>query len=50
VTKDPRDIIIAPIVSEKSYSLLDQNVYTFSIQRVVSTTASVVHPEGTVSQ
>ena len=29
--KDPRDIIIAPIVSEKSYALLDENVYTFRV-------------------
>ena len=26
--RDPRDIILAPVVSEKSYSLLDQNTYT----------------------
>jgi large subunit ribosomal protein L23 len=31
---DPRDVIVAPVVSEKSYSLLDQNAYTF-----------IVHPE-----
>ena len=31
---DPRDVILAPIVSEKSYSLIDQNAYTF-----------LVHPE-----
>ena len=29
-----RDIIIKPVVSEKSYSLLDQNTYTF-----------IVHPD-----
>jgi large subunit ribosomal protein L23 len=29
---DPRDIIIAPIVSEKSYSVLDQNWYTFLVR------------------
>ena len=29
--KDPRDVIIAPIVSEKSYALLDQGVYTFKV-------------------
>ena len=29
--KDPRDVIIEPIVSEKSYGLLDQNVYTFRV-------------------
>jgi large subunit ribosomal protein L23 len=31
---DPRDVILAPVISEKSYSLLDQNAYTF-----------IVHPE-----
>ncbi len=29
--KDPRDIIIAPIVSEKSYGLIEQGVYTFQV-------------------
>jgi large subunit ribosomal protein L23 len=29
--KDPRDVIIEPIVSEKSYALIDQNVYTFRV-------------------
>jgi large subunit ribosomal protein L23 len=29
---DPRDIIVAPVVSEKSYSLLDQNWYTFLVR------------------
>ncbi|MPY92682.1 MAG: 50S ribosomal protein L23 [Acidimicrobiia bacterium] len=32
--KDPRDVILRPVVSEKSYSLIDENVYTF-----------IVHPE-----
>ena len=32
--KDPRDIILAPVVSEKSYGALDHGVYTF-----------VVHPQ-----
>ena len=32
--KDPRDVILAPVVSEKSYGLLDANTYTF-----------VVHPD-----
>ncbi len=31
---DPRDVILAPVVSEKSYALLDRNAYTF-----------LVHPE-----
>jgi large subunit ribosomal protein L23 len=31
VSKDPRDIIIRPVVSEKSYALLDRNVYTFVV-------------------
>jgi len=29
--KDPRDIILAPIVSEKSYGLIEQGVYTFRV-------------------
>jgi large subunit ribosomal protein L23 len=29
---DPRDLIIEPIVSEKSYALLEQNVYTFRVR------------------
>lgn len=28
---DPRDIIIAPVVSEKSYRLMEQNTYTFLV-------------------
>jgi large subunit ribosomal protein L23 len=29
--KHPRDIIIRPVVSEKSYAALDANVYTFVV-------------------
>ncbi len=29
--KDPRDIIIAPVVSEKSYSLSEGGAYTFKV-------------------
>jgi len=29
--KDPRDIIIKPVVSEKSYAAYDANVYTFVV-------------------
>lgn len=29
--KDPRDVIIRPVVSEKSYGLLDSGVYTFVV-------------------
>ncbi len=32
--RDPRDVILKPVVSEKSYALLDDGVYTF-----------VVHPD-----
>ena len=32
--RDPRDVVIKPVVSEKSYALLDEGVYTF-----------VVHPD-----
>jgi large subunit ribosomal protein L23 len=30
--KDHRDVLIAPVVSEKSYGLLDQNKYTFMVR------------------
>ncbi len=29
--KDPRDVVLAPVVSEKSYELLESNVYTFRV-------------------
>ena len=29
--KDPRDIILAPVVPEKSYGLIEQGVYTFKV-------------------
>ncbi len=29
--KDPRDILLAPVVSEKSYSLIDEGKYTFLV-------------------
>lgn len=29
--KDHRDILLAPVVSEKSYALLDENKYTFLV-------------------
>ena len=28
---DPRDVILRPVVSEKSYALLDNGVYTFIV-------------------
>ncbi len=31
MSKDPRDIIIKPVVSEKSYAAYDANVYTFVV-------------------
>ncbi len=31
LNKDPRDIIIAPVVSEKSYGLIDEGKYTFFV-------------------
>ena len=30
--KDPRDVILSPVVSEKSYALLDDNTYTFIVR------------------
>ena len=29
--KNPRDVILAPVVSEKSYSAIDHDVYTFVV-------------------
>ncbi|ANS80299.1 LSU ribosomal protein L23p (L23Ae) [Serinicoccus hydrothermalis] len=31
IQKDPRDILLSPVVSEKSYALLDQGKYTFLV-------------------
>ena len=31
IPKDPRDVLIAPVVSEKSYALLDRGEYTFLV-------------------
>ncbi|GAA4706199.1 50S ribosomal protein L23 [Pseudonocardia yuanmonensis] len=36
---DPRDILLAPVVSEKSYGLLDEKQYTF-----------LVHPDANKTQ
>ena len=30
--KNPRDVILKPVVSEKSYALLDRNTYTFIVR------------------
>ncbi len=29
---DPRDILLRPVISEKSYGLLDENKYTFVVR------------------
>jgi large subunit ribosomal protein L23 len=34
--KDPRDIILAPVVSEKSYALIETGVYTFKVHASAS--------------
>ena len=31
IQKDPRDVLFAPVISEKSYGLLDENKYTFLV-------------------
>ncbi|MDR1152506.1 MAG: 50S ribosomal protein L23 [Bifidobacteriaceae bacterium] len=31
IQKNPRDIIVAPVVSEKSYGLIDRGKYTFLV-------------------
>jgi large subunit ribosomal protein L23 len=30
--RDPRDVLLAPVISEKSYGLLDENQYTFVVR------------------
>ena len=30
--RDPRDVLLAPVISEKSYGLLDGNQYTFLVR------------------
>jgi large subunit ribosomal protein L23 len=34
--KNPRDVVIAPVVSEKSYEQLEQNVYVFKVHTSAS--------------
>ena len=31
LNKDPRDVILKPVVSEKSYGLIDEGKYTFRV-------------------
>ena len=31
--KDPRDVIIRPIISEHSYDMMQENVYTFEVAK-----------------
>jgi large subunit ribosomal protein L23 len=38
VIPDPRDVLIAPVVSEKSYGLLDERQYTFLVPRTANKT------------
>ncbi|KXO96259.1 50S ribosomal protein L23 [Tsukamurella pseudospumae] len=39
IPADPRDILLAPVISEKAYGLIEENTYTF-----------VVHPEANKTQ
>ena len=39
--KDPRDVIIAPVVSEKSYSLIDEGKYTFLVDPAIEKISGV---------
>ena len=36
--RDPRDVILKPVVSEKSYALLDSGVYTFIVHPTANKT------------
>jgi large subunit ribosomal protein L23 len=33
---DPRDIVIRPVISEKSYDMIEQNRYTFEVAKTAS--------------
>ena len=33
MSSDPRSVILRPVISEKSYSLLDDNTYTFEVDK-----------------
>ena len=44
--KHPRDIIIRPVVSEKSYAAFDENIYTF----VVATDANKIEIRHAIEQ
>ncbi len=35
---DHRDVLLAPVISEKSYGLLDQNKYTFDVHPLANKT------------
>ena len=35
---DPRDVLLAPVISEKSYGLLDENKYTFEAHPLANKT------------
>ena len=35
---DPRDVLLAPVVSEKTYGLLDENKYTFLVPKTANKT------------
>ena len=38
IDKNPRDVLLAPVVSEKSYTLLDEGKYTFEVDPRASKT------------
>jgi large subunit ribosomal protein L23 len=38
IHKDHRDVLLAPVVSEKSYGLLDENKYTFLVHPTANKT------------
>ena len=35
---DPREVLLAPVISEKSYGLLDENKYTFNVHPLANKT------------
>ena len=44
-TVNPRDIIIAPVLSEKTYALMEQNTYTFFVDPSANKTQIIIAVE-----
>src|SRR3712207_8193236 len=48
--RDPRDVLLAPVISEKSYGLLDGNQYTFIVRPDANKTQIKIRSEEHTSE